>query len=157
MNAIINNGGLAVDDRGSLRFFNDMDLSKLGIKRFYQVQNNDACDTRCFHGHKLEGKYVYCVKGSAIVVAVQMGAEPDTGKPSLSLQHGAGKTERFVLSALQPKILYIPPGMANGFRTIEKDTILMFFSTSSLEESKGDDYRFTINQHGYDPFNVEIR
>ena len=31
------NGGVAVDDRGSVRFVNDFDFE--GVKRFYQVQN----------------------------------------------------------------------------------------------------------------------
>jgi len=38
--------------------------------------------------------------------------------------------------------LCVPPGYANGFKTLEDNTIIMFYSTSTLEESKGDDYRF---------------
>ena len=50
--------------------------------------------------------------------------------------------ERFVLSAKKPSVLFIPPGYANGFMSLTDDLKLMFFSTSTLEESLGDDIRF---------------
>lgn len=146
-----------MDDRGSLRYINDFDMNALGIKRFYQIENNAACDTRCWHGHEREAKYIYCVRGSATVIAIKMGKDPVTAAPSIAMEHGSGKVEKTVMSAAQPRALYIPAGYVNGFRTLEPGTILMVFSTSSLEESKGDDYRFSMEQLGYNPFEVEIR
>jgi dTDP-4-dehydrorhamnose 3,5-epimerase-like enzyme len=118
-------GGVFVDDRGPLRFVNDFDFK--GVKRFYQVQNHERGFVRAWHGHKKEGKYVYVAKGSAWVAAVDMEDEK--------------LIEKFVLSDKSPKILYIPPGYYNGFQTLEEDTIVIFFSTTTIEESKGDDYR----------------
>ena len=57
-------GGLAVDDRGTLTFANSFDFA--GVKRFYQVENFSTETIRAFHGHKKEGKYVYGARGSAI-------------------------------------------------------------------------------------------
>lgn len=65
--------------------------------------------------------------------------------------------EKFVLSSEKPSILYIPPGYANGFKTLTEDTILMFFSTSTLEESKGDDIRFDWDYFGCDFWKAEQR
>jgi dTDP-4-dehydrorhamnose 3,5-epimerase len=48
---------------------------------------------------------------------------------------------KFVLSDKSPKILWIPPGNFNGFKSLEENTKIIFFSTSSLEESMGDDIR----------------
>ena len=62
------------------------------------------------------------------------------------------KTEevmKHTLTSKLPSVLYIPPGFANGFMTLEEDTILMFFSTSTLSESHGDDIRFS-----YDKWNI---
>ena len=39
-------------------------------------------------------------------------------------------------------VLYIPSGYANGFMSLTEDLKLMFFSTTSLAESQGDDFRF---------------
>lgn len=118
-------GGVAVDDRGSLRFVNGFDFA--GVKRFYQVENHRQGFIRAWHGHKKEAKYVYVASGSALVGAVNIESQ---------------EVQKFILSANSPKVLYIPPGYANGIMNLEDDTIIMFFSTSTLEESKGDDIRF---------------
>jgi len=132
-------GGLAADDRGSLRFINDFNPSEAGVKRFYQVQNHTAGFIRAWHGHLKEGKYVYVPKGAALVAAVRMEKRDADYVLTEDVQ-------KWTLSSELPKVLYIPPGYANGFKTLTDDTILMFFSTSTLEESKGDDIRFAWNK-----------
>lgn len=133
------NGGVAVDDRGSVRFVNDFDFSD--VKRFYQVDNHRAGFIRAWHGHKKEGKYVYVPKGSALIGAVKMEGEEEARKYTLSEQH--------------PKILWIPPGYANGFMSLTNDAIIQFFSTSSLEDSLNDDIRFPYDK--WDIWNIEYR
>lgn len=126
-NPTIIDGGKAIDDRGSLCFVNDFDFSD--VKRFYQVENHRRGFIRAWHGHEKEAKYVYVARGAALVAAVEM-ENKDLHNP-----------HTFVLSSDQPKILYIPPGYFNGFKTLVEGTIIQFFSTSTLEESKGDDVR----------------
>ena len=130
------NGGVFVDDRGSIRFVNDFDFK--GVKRFYQVENHERGFIRAWHGHKKEGKYVYVARGSA---GIEMTED--------------GIAEKFVLSDKSPKILYIPPGYYNGFQTLEEDTIVQFFSTTTIEESQGDDYRKPYET--FPIFNKEFR
>ena len=126
------NGGLAVDDRGELGFVNDFRFG--GVKRFYTVANHRPGFVRAWHGHRREGKYVTAVNGAAVVGAVRLD---DWERPSRNLA-----VERFVLSARKPSVLFIPPGYANGFMSLTDDLKLMFFSTSTLEESAADDIRF---------------
>ena len=126
------NGNLFVDDRGTLRFVNDFDFS--GVKRFYQVENHRRDFIRAWHGHKKEGKYVYVIDGTALVGVVNMETE---------------EINKFILSSKQPKILWIPPGNYNGFKTLEENTKVIFFSTTTLEESMGDDIR-----QPYDKWNI---
>jgi nucleoside-diphosphate-sugar epimerase/dTDP-4-dehydrorhamnose 3,5-epimerase-like enzyme len=140
-------GGIAVDDRGSLNFANEFDF--FGVKRFYQVQNFSTSTIRAFHGHLREAKYVYVAKGSAIVAAVRLD---DVNNPSKD-----EKMNRFVLSDKNPQILFIPSKYANGFRPLESDTRIIFFSTSSLEDSKGDDYRYPADYWGENVWEVEDR
>jgi len=134
------NGGVAIDDRGSVRFVNDFNFE--GVKRFYQVQNQTAGFIRAWHGHNKEGKYVYVDKGTAIVGAVPMETMIDL-KDGVAIDKSV--IFKTVLSAGNPKVLFIPAGYANGFKSLEKDTIIQFFSTSTLEESLGDDIRFDYN------------
>ena len=125
-------GGLAVDDRGQVSFVNDFDFSD--VKRFYMVSNHKAGFFRAWHAHKHEAKYVLVVKGAAVVGAVAIDNWETPSKDA--------EVKRFVLSEKKPTVLYIPAGHANGFMSLTKDAQLMFFSTSSLEESLGDDIRY---------------
>ncbi len=140
-------GGIAVDDRGSLNFANDFNF--YGVKRFYQVQNFSTSTIRAFHGHLKEAKYIYVAKGSAIVAAVKLD---NIKSPSKNQE-----VNRYILSDKNPQILFVPPKYANGFRPLENDTRIIFFSTSSLAESKGDDYRFPVDYWGKKIWEVENR
>ena len=138
-------GGLSVDDRGQVVFANDFEFSD--VKRFYIVSNHRAGFVRAWHAHKKEGKYVLVTEGVALVgiVALDNWQKPTKG----------AKVERFVLSAKTPKILYIPPGYANGFMTLTADTQLIFYSTATLEESYNDDFRY--DSRYWDIWQVEER
>jgi dTDP-4-dehydrorhamnose 3,5-epimerase len=125
-------GGLAVDDRGEVRFVNEFNFKE--VKRFYVVSNYQAGFVRAWHAHRSEAKYVLVSCGAAIVGAVKI---EEWQKPSPT-----GVVHRFVLSAAKPNILYIPPGYANGFMSLTTDTQVFFFSTATIEESRDDDMRF---------------
>lgn len=125
-------GGIAIDDRGSISFVNDFNFED--IKRFYIVENHKQGFVRAWHAHKKEMKYVMVIKGSALIGAVKIENWENPSKNSIP--------EKFVLSDQKPGILYIPEGYANGFMSLTQDAKIIFFSSSSLEESKGDDFRY---------------
>ena len=137
MSTVLMQGDVFTDDRGKLRFVNNFDFSK--VKRFYQVENHRQGFIRAWHGHFKEGKYVYVASGSALVGVVPL--EDELGKNS--------QPQRFVMSAEKPQVLWIPPQHANGFMNLTENTIIMFFSTSTLQESQGDDIRYP-----YDKWNI---
>lgn len=134
-------GGLAVDDRGTIRFVNDFDFKD--VKRFYQVSNHQQGFVRAWHGHAREGKHVYVSQGAAIVATVPLYHLERVKEGQIPPDKECVK--RVVLSASRPQILYVPPGHANGFKTLTKDTTVIFFSTATLEESQGDDFRYDAN------------
>jgi dTDP-4-dehydrorhamnose 3,5-epimerase-like enzyme len=138
-------GDIRVDDRGTVGFVNDFDFA--GVKRFYTVANHRQGFVRAWHAHRNEAKYVTAVSGAALVGAVRID---DWENPSRDLE-----VERFVLSARRPSVLFIPAGYANGFMSLTPDAKLMFFSTVSLQDSLGDDYRFDARH--WDVWTVEER
>ncbi len=138
-------GDLAVDDRGEVGFVNEFNFA--GVKRFYTVKNHRAGFIRAWHGHRREAKYVTVLEGAALVGAVKID---DWARPSKDLP-----LSRYVLSAKRPRVLFIPAGYANGFMSLTADARLVFFSTSTLEESSGDDIRFAARY--WDIWNVEER
>lgn len=125
-------GGLIVDDRGSVSFVNEFRFE--GINRFYIIANHTVGFVRAWHAHRRESKYVMALAGAAIVAAVGID---NWESPSKDLP-----IHRYVLSAQTPAILYIPAGFANGCMTLTDGARLLFFSTSSLEESMEDDIRY---------------
>ena len=138
-------GGLAVDDRGEVGFVNEFDFA--GVKRFYTVRNHRTGFVRAWHGHRREAKYVTVVAGAALVGAVRID---DWARPSPDLP-----VSRFVLSAAAPRVLYIPPGYANGFMSLTDGARLVFFSTATVAESSADDVRFAARY--WDVWSVEER
>ena len=138
-------GALAVDDRGEVGFVNEFGFSD--VKRFYTVSNHATGFVRAWHGHRREAKYVLAVSGSALVCCVEID---DWDHPSQELA-----VQRFVLSDRSPAVLHVPAGYVNGFMTLTPDAKLMFFSTSTLDESLGDDIRFPARY--WDPWQVEER
>jgi len=131
-------GASFVDDRGVLRFVNDFSSFNY-IKRFYQVENHDINYIRAWHGHKNEGKFVYVPSGVALIGLAKL---EDRDK-------GIECVKKYTMSSENPSILWIPSGYYNGFKNLKQNTIILFFSTSTTEESKGDDIRLR-----YDHWNI---
>ena len=131
-------GNIFIDDRGEVSFVNDFGSDHLAqIKRFYMVSNHKKDFIRAWHGHKEEGKYVLCLKGSAWIRYVKID---NWERPAKNLE-----VKQVFLSDKKPSILYIPGGYVNGFMSLTDDMKLMFFSTSSLQESLKDDFRFSYD------------
>ena len=145
-------GNISIDDRGFVRFVNDFTFKD--IKRFYQVSNHEKGFIRAWHGHKIEGKYAYVARGTAQFGVISMDGLNEMEAKSIridpytlmsqnvavTLNHSP-VARTFILSDKDPSILYIAPGNYNGFQTLGEDTIVIFFSTLTLEESRDDDYR----------------
>jgi len=133
-------GGKQSDDRGELIYFNDFDMS--GVKRFYQIANASTSSAtsypiRAWQGHKFEEKYFYVNQGTFFIAVVKID---DWSYPSKNL-----KAEKYILTAKEPKILNIPAGYANGIKPLEANSLLIIYSTVTLEESLKDDYRYDKN------------
>lgn len=138
-------GGRAIDDRGALGFINGFDLSE--FKRFYTVENHETGFVRAWHGHLKEGKAILVLRGAAIICAVRM---TDHEKPSKEEE-----VKRVILSASNTSAFIVPPGYANGFKTLSADTLLIIFSSTTLDESLGDDYRFPYDY--WNPWDIVPR
>lgn len=129
---ILLQGDISVDDRGVVSFVNDFDFAN--VKRFYTVKNHRQGFVRAWHAHRRESKYVSVIQGAAIIAAAKIDNWENPSKDIV--------VHRFILSSEKPAVLFIPKGYANGFMNLTEDAQLMFFSTSTLQESQGDDVRY---------------
>ncbi len=138
-------GGKAFDNRGSLSFVNNFNLSK--IKRFYIIENFKNNFIRAWHGHKFEEKYFYCLTGAAQISCVEIS---NYKKPSKNK-----KIYSWVISDNKSELIYVPKGFANGSMNLKQKTKILVFSTSSLENSVNDDYRYPAKY--WNPWDIQSR
>jgi len=138
-------GGIKYDNRGFLIFSNEFKFSS--IQRFYIVSNFQNKFVRAWHGHKKESKFIMCIQGSFQISCVKIKNFKKPDKKS--------KIFTWVLNETKPEILYIPKGYANGSMSLSDNAKLLIFSTSSLELSLKDDYRF--DSRFWDPWVINER
>ena len=128
-------GNRVYDNRGFLRFCNDFKFKN--IKRFYTVSNYSKNFIRAWHGHLEEEKYICCIKGTFQVSAVKIDNVKNPNKNN--------KVFNYYLNKSNNDLIHIPKGYANGSMSLEDNSELMIFSTSSLEESLNDDFRYEFD------------
>ena len=134
--ATLIDGNKFEDSRGSLRFFNTLDMSE--IVRLYEIFPASENTIRAWQGHKMEKKWMYCISGSFIINLVELD---DFKNPSDQLT-----PIRVELFSDIPKILEVPNGYASGIRAKKPNSRLQVFSNFGLDESKKDDYRYPLEQ-----------
>jgi len=132
------------DDRGIFVPILQKDIleDNLEIKRIYSVYNYGKGIIRGFHFHEKEWKYFSIVNGAAKFIAIN----PDEPEKIFS----------FVSSSHKQNLIVIPPGFANGWISLEDNTILVCGSTAILEKSIEDDKRFDPYKWG-DVWSVKPR
>ena len=126
------NGSRVYDNRGSLRFSNELQFK--GIKRFYLVHNYNKNFIRAWHGHLKEEKFIGCIKGTFQISAVKINNVKRPNKKN--------KIFNFFLNQSNNNFVHIPKGYANGSMSLEENSELLIFSTSSLKDSLKDDFRY---------------
>jgi len=118
-------GGSHTDHRGTISFVNDFDFK--GVNRFYTLHHPETTMVRAWQGHVQEAKYYYPVKGSWLIAWVKM---------DFNLPEDDWKPETIELKAADNKMLYLPPGYANGFRALEPDSVMNGFSVAGSSEEE---------------------
>jgi dTDP-4-dehydrorhamnose 3,5-epimerase len=131
----ITEGGHFSDDRGTIAFVNDFNLSP--IKRFYLISHPNTAIIRAWQGHKIERKWFFCTKGSFEIKVVKID---NWEAPSKDLN-----IKSYILDANKSQVLAVNIGYCTAIRALERDASLMVFSDKTLEEAKNDDYRFDKN------------
>lgn len=114
------------DDRGD---FTNISLTG-EFKRSYIINNNQAGVVRAFHGHKNENKLFYVARGAFKFVIIDIRDN---------------SWKEYTLLASVPKVLYVPGGFYNGFVSLSDDSLLITYSTSTMEESLQDDFRLPFD------------
>lgn len=127
-------GEIFQDHRGKIASLNNFCYDE--IKRSYFITHPDVAVIRGWHGHKLERKWFYCIKGEFTLALVKID---NWSTPSPDLV-----PEVFHLTDTDSKIICAPVGYASCIKAEETDSVLMVLSDKTMEEamSLNDSYRF---------------
>jgi dTDP-4-dehydrorhamnose 3,5-epimerase len=124
------------DDRGYFfESFNREAFLKLDMDLEFVQDNESRSGKGVLRGlhfqvpPKEQGKLVRVVRGSVVDVAVDLRKKSPT----------FGKWERVELDGTSKRMLWIPPGFAHGFLTLEDDTVFSYKCTAvyNRESEKG--------------------
>jgi len=127
-----------IDSRGALLFNNQAEISE--FKRMYVIENSQEEPLRGWHGHRAEAKGFICLSGKVRIGAVEID---DWTEPSEGLAvYSDELTERSM------DFIYIPGGYANAILSLEPGSRVLVLSSSTLQDSLADDYRFPANFWG---------
>lgn len=132
-------GSTSTDDRGTLSFVNNFFLD--GLKRFYIIENHQDQFIRAYHGHQNEWKVFIPLVGSFLVLWRDLILDAN-GKVDFQQFATENKPKgQQVLSERSPGALVLPGGYLNGTMNLTPGAKLLVLSSSTIEESKTDDYR----------------
>jgi len=143
-------GGSFTDDRGDMEYFNDIEKLKIDenedfdpvllsfqYSRMYFVSNHQTNFVRAWHGHMHEGLLVKVVAGVALIGAAKLE------KIGREIEVSPDNMKQYVLCGSKGQMLYIPPGWANGAKTLKANTKIMYIADHFIDPE--DDYRFDYN------------
>lgn len=126
------------------------------VKRVYFINNSQKGVVRGFHFHNHETKYFVVLRGMAKFVAVRATGTEQIGDEPEKHTFDENNVDAFVLTERKPQMLIIPPGYANGWVSLTDDCLLLSLSSSTFDQSKGDDFRYPPDLFG-DVWSVEPR
>lgn len=124
------------DDRG---YFAEIlrDDDKL-LSRFGQASITKTYSgvIKAFHWHKKQDDIWFCISGNIQIVLYDRRPRSKT----------KGETSVFYLGNDNPKIVYIPKGVAHGYRVLgEKAAALVYFTTQSYKAESPDEERIPFD------------
>jgi len=127
-----------VDDRGMVYGVDNLD--ELGIKRTYVITNWEKGRIRAWHGHKKADTYMHVIKGAAKIAALKMKERDGEDWSEIDPVILTG-----TLSDRKPQLFKIPAGWYNGSMTFQEGTIILVYSTLTLDEVKLDNFRIEVD------------
>ena len=127
-------GGSHSDNRGSIIFNNDFDVSE--IKRIYTIQNKNTNFVRAWQGHAIERRWFSAIKGSFLIKLIKID---NWENPKKNLE-----VYSTILNDKNFDTLCVPKGYVNSIQALEEESKLMAMSDYLLGEVK-DEYRFDSN------------
>ena len=125
-------GGKHTDQRGTLTFLNDFDMSI--VKRFYTIENADVEIVRAWRAHRIEQRWFHAIEGMFEIKLIKIDdwENPDPLLPK----------QTFLLSSKTAQVLHVPAGYASSIQATQAGSRLIVFADYGIEYAKLDDHLY---------------
>lgn len=124
-------GNSFVDERGTLLYSNELDLSE--IKRMYVIENKDLLIQRAWQGHRIEKRWFVAVKGKFLIKLVKID---NFDSPSDDLE-----VQSIFINSEVLETVAVAAGYASSIQALEVGSKLVVFSNYKIGEVD-DNYRY---------------
>ena len=145
------------DDRGLLRPITD-DIDHELFHRCYIVEDYGRFVIRGLHYHKVEMKIFTIVSGAAKFITLKLPQEladrNENDEIKAYIEKHPDSLQSWVLSSRHHGVLIIPPYYANGWVSLEDNSILVSLSNLRFEQAKDDDIRIDPYIIGEDKWKI---
>jgi len=128
-------GEIFIDERGKIASLNNFSFDE--VKRIYFIHHPDTSVYRGWHGHQLEKKWFYCIKGKMRIDTIQID---NWEKPNPNLV-----PETYYLEENVSQIIYVPGGYVNCIKAETKDAILLVLSDVLYQDCQEDSWRYAFD------------
>lgn len=129
-------GGVHRDARGTVRFLNRFDFSK--VDRLYTIEPSAIGTLRGWVGHQRDWKWFSVLRGALkLGVVVPASWTAPTGRETVTEYRLADDTYQ---------VLEVPPGHCTASLALTEGAILLVFSSGAIEAVATDDFRFPQDQ-----------
>ena len=128
-------GGIAMDQRGSIRFVNDFDMSQ--VKRLYIIKNADIEVVRGWRAHRIEQRWFYVLTGAFTLDLVKIDDWENASSDLL--------VQRRIIRVDDMQVVHVPVGYGAAFQALEEDSELLVFADYGIENASKDDYTWPID------------
>lgn len=128
------NGNCHSDQRGTLLYNNDFDISL--IKRIYIIENESLQFIRGWQGHQIEQRWFSVVSGKFKIQLIKID---NWEKPSVNLE-----AFTYLIDSEKLNVLHVPKGYVSSIQSLELNSKLLVMADYLLGEIK-DEYRYDID------------
>jgi len=128
-------GGNHHDQRGSIQFMNDFDMSL--VKRFYCITNANTEVKRGWRGHKIEQRWFFASHGTFSIKLVRIDNWENPDKHGLITD--------FTLTDDEIAVLHVPAGYASLIQSKSENASLFIFADHHIAHAKLDDYLYDVD------------
>ena len=98
---------------------------------------------KAFHRHHNQDDYFTCIEGRVLIIMFVPG---ELGSDRIF--------ERVVIGGKKPQVVKIPAGVFHGFKALDDNTKVLYYTTNKYDPKRPDEYRLEWDYFGKEAWDI---